>query len=145
MKQFLLIMIGLSSLVYADFSRSEQGVVTDSKTNLQWQDDYSDNGGSIKSAAWTDAVNYCESLALDGEDWRLPNKKELLSIVDYSNTSPSINYVFTKTFTSYYWSSTTYNRNTYYYSAWNVHFNNGTTAYSTKTTNRYVRCVRVGQ
>ena len=42
------------------------GVVTDNATGLQWQDDYSDNGGSIKSANWADAATYCNGLALDG-------------------------------------------------------------------------------
>jgi len=140
MKQILLLMIGLSTSLLADFSRSN-GVVTDSKTGLQWQDDYSDNGGDIKYAKWTDAIAYCEDLTLGGHsDWRLPNKKELLSIVDYGKYNPSIDTVFTHTASNYYWSSTT--RAYYTDLAWIVYFHFGSTYYYPKSDDRYVRCVR---
>lgn len=142
MKQILLLMIGLSVSVYADFS-NENGVVIDSKTTLQWQDDYSDNGGDIKIASWTEAIDYCEALNLEGTGWRLPNKKELLSIVDYSTYSPSINSFFTNTTSYYYWSSTTYASNSS--SAWVVHFYDGSTNGNSKTNSNTVRCVRAGQ
>ena len=40
-------MIGLSSLSMAQTPRFTKvnGVVTESKTTIEWQDDYSDNGG----------------------------------------------------------------------------------------------------
>jgi hypothetical protein len=57
MKKILMIVLGLSTVVMADFTKSN-GVVTDSATSLQWQDDYSDNGGDIKTATWQDAINY---------------------------------------------------------------------------------------
>ena len=144
MKQILLIMIGLSTLVYAErFDRSIEGVVTDSITHLQWQDDYSDNSGTIKSAAWTDAIDYCESLPLDGGGWRLPNLNELTSLVDDRVYGPSISPVFLNTAYIHYWSSTTHER--YEDRAWSVLFNNGSQYHSAKTTNGSVRCVRAGQ
>ena len=147
MKTILLIMIGLSSLSMAQeaprFTKAN-GVITDSKTTLEWQDDYSDNGGDIKSATWRDAIDYCEALILNGkDDWRLPNKKELLSIVDYSTYSPAISSIFAKTTSYYYWSSTTYASDTS--GAWSVYFYGGGTVYSHKSDSDVVRCVRAGQ
>ena len=147
MKTILLIMIGLSSLTVAQeaprFTKAN-GVVTDSKTTLEWQDDYSDNGDSIKLATWTDAIDYCEGLTLNGQsDWRLPNKKELLSIVDYGTYNPAIRSIFEKTTSHYYWSSTTVASNTRY--VWAVYFGHGGTGNLHKSNNGYVRCVRAGQ
>ncbi len=142
MKQILLIVIGLSSLIYADFSRSTAGVVTDSVTHLQWQDGYSDNSDTIKISSWLDAIAYCEGLSLDGEEWRLPNKNELLSILDYGVHNPAISSVFVERAPNYYWSSTTYWE--YTYNAWVVNFGNGNTFYWGKTSlyTVRVRCVR---
>jgi len=147
MKRILLIMIGLSSLSMAQeaprFTKAN-GVVTDSKTTLEWQDDYSDNGDSIKRATWTDAIDYCEELTLNGQsDWRLPNKKELLSIVDYGANHPAISSVFEKTTSHIYWSSTTIAGDTNL--AWGVDFYGGLTFGNGKSPREYVRCVRAGQ
>lgn len=139
MKQILLITLGLSAFLFADFSKVS-GVVTDSTTTLQWQDDYSDNGGNIKTSTWTGAIDYCEALALDGGGWRLPNKKELLSLVDYTTYSPSIDAVFSNNISSNYWSSTTSGDFTSY--AWIVHFRNGDASYYNKSSTCCVRCVR---
>jgi len=140
-------MIGLSSLSMAETPRFTKvnGVVIDSKTTLEWQDDYSDNdGGNIKLANWTDAIDYCEALSLDSkDDWRLPNKKELLSIVDYGTYNPAIISIFEKTTSHYYWSSTTVAANTRY--VWAVYFGHGGTGNLHKSDNGYVRCVRAGQ
>ena len=129
-------MIGLSTFLSAEFTRSGN-VVIDSKTDLEWQDDYSNNGDKVKSAKWIDAIDYCEELTLDGKnDWRLPNKKELLSIVDYTTVDPAISSVFEKTKSFNYWSST--NR----YDAFSVHFGSGFTTHISKEYPYYVRCVR---
>ena len=140
MRAILLLMIGLSASLLADFSRSN-GVVADNTTGLQWQDDYSDNGDNIKSTKWTDAIAYCEDLTLGGHsDWRLPNNKELQSIVDYGKYHPSIDTVFTNTASYDYWSSTT--RASYTDSAWSVHFYSGNTVSDLKSYSSHVRCVR---
>ena len=56
------------------------GTVTDQATGLMWQQDDSGEG-----MVWEAALSHCEELPLGGyDDWRLPNAKELQSIVDYS-------------------------------------------------------------
>ena len=57
---------------------------------------------------WQQALAYCEDLDLAGHtDWRLPDRNELQSIVDYSRSDPAIDPLFS-TVASNYWSSTTY-------------------------------------
>ncbi len=132
-------MLGLSAFLFAGFSKSG-GVVTDSVTSLQWQDDYSDNAGNIKTATWTQAIDYCEASTLGGyTNWRLPNKKELLSIVDYTTFTPAISSVFQNTSSGAYWSSTTGAGGTS--GAWLVGFYDGGTGYGLTSTYD-VRCVR---
>ncbi|MBF0238256.1 MAG: DUF1566 domain-containing protein [SAR324 cluster bacterium] len=77
-------------------------------------------------------------------DWRLPNRNELQSLVDYSKSNPAIDTTaFSNTNSSYYWSSTA---NAYSTSnAWYVNFYNGYVYYGNKTYSYYVRCVRGGQ
>ena len=72
-------------------------------------------------------MTYCENLTLPAggySDWRLPNRNELQSIVDYSRYNPAIDTTyFPGTVASYYWSSTTYAYSTSI--AWNVYFGYG--------------------
>jgi hypothetical protein len=125
------------------FSRSN-GVVSDNATNLEWQDDYSDNGGTIKQSSWSDAISYCETLSLDSKnDWRLPNLNELTSLVDYTKFNPSIDVIFQNTYSNYYWSSTSLSGSNG--NAWIVYFYSGLQSYGHKNSSTYVRCVRAGQ
>jgi len=128
-------------------------IVTDNNTKLMWQDN-----SEVKSnhTSWSEAISYCENLTLGGyTDWRLPNKNELMSIVDYSKSSLSIksafqnssysNYVYDYNSYSNYWSSTTYAN--YTSSAWGVNFYGGNTYIDSKSgsSRNYVRCVRAEQ
>jgi hypothetical protein len=127
-------------------------IIIDNLTKLQWQD-HSDN--KDKTFKWDDAVKYCNDLVYAGySDYRLPSINELQSIVDYGKSAPSINSVFRSTSSSYYWSSTVKDTNTYKDSEgksytgypWVVYFNYGNSGnYSNKTDSYYVRCVRGGQ
>jgi len=138
MRRILLIMIGASMLLYSAFSRDGSGVVTDSVTGLVWQDN------ETVEKTWVEAISYCEALTLGGnDDWRLPNKKELLSIVDYNTYNPAISSVFQNTTSSDYWSSTTYASSTS--NAWGVNFYYGGTRNGYKRYSKDVRCVRAGQ
>ena len=63
-----------------DFVDNSDGTVTDQATGLMWQKSDGDQG-----MIWKDTLSYSENLQLAGyDDWRLPNAKELQSIVDYS-------------------------------------------------------------
>ena len=136
-------MIGASLFLYAGFNRDSSGVVADSATGLAWQDDYSDNGENIKSATWQDALVYCEELSLEGKnDWRLPNIRELKSIIDDTKSNPAINSVFTNVTSDFYWSATTVASNSS--NAWNVNFNDGYDYWYSKAGGLYIRCVRGG-
>ncbi|CAA6800268.1 MAG: Unknown protein [uncultured Sulfurovum sp.] len=144
MKMICLLLISLSGIVNAEGLSRGNGVVIDSSTYLEWQDDYSDNGGDIKNTAWNDAIDYCEDLILDEKsDWRLPTLKELSSLVDYVENNPAINAIFENTYSNSYWSSTSHSNNVE--SAWIVYFYDGYQDYLNKNGNSYVRCVRAGE
>ena len=78
-----------------NFIDNKDGTISDLATGLMWQK--SDDG---KSRDWQESLAYAEDLQLaNNEDWRLPNAKELQSIVDYSRSpqttnSPAINPLF---------------------------------------------------
>jgi len=78
------------------------------------------------------------------DDWQLPNKAQLQSIVDYGIYGPSIDIeYFPNTVSNYYWSSSASAGDTN--KAWNVGFNYGSDSSFNKSVNLPVRLVRVGQ
>lgn len=87
-----------------DFVDNGDGTITDTATGLMWQQ--SDDGTTRN---WEDALAYADDLELAGyDDWRLPNVKELHSIVDYSRDHPAIDPIFdTMDSEGWFWSSTT--------------------------------------
>lgn len=131
--------------VTPSYSRSAAGVVTDNVTELEWQDDYGDNGGSIKLADWQRTLDYCSVLPLDGGGWRLPSIKELQNIVDDGRYNPTIdNTIFVNTASNRYWSSTPGVHGID--GVWCVYFDYGdSTPNEDKYDLGYVRCVRGGQ
>ena len=78
-----------------EFVDNEDGTVSDKATGLMWQQ--ADDG---LARNWQESLAYAEGLELATyTDWRLPNAKELQSIVDYSRSpqtsnSPAIDPVF---------------------------------------------------
>ena len=80
---FVLYVRGNTSYGINDFVNNGNGTITDNATSLIWTQN--DSGQGLD---WDNALNYCASLVYAGiSDWRLPNAKELQSIVDY-NRSP---------------------------------------------------------
>jgi hypothetical protein len=74
--------------------------VTDTITGLVWE-----RGEDWQVGAWGDALNYCAGLTLGGV-WRLPTRKEFLTILDYTQISPKVDPVaFPVTEGGYYWTS----------------------------------------
>ena len=143
MKRVFYISLLLATIqLYAKFDRVGDSVV-DSKTDLVWQDNYSDNGGDIVEKSWSDAIRYCEDRNESNyNDWRLPNKKEILSILVYDNPDAGIDSQFTQTGVGEYWSSSSYPLDTT--KAWVVDFNRGDSDSKDKTLELLVRCVRGG-
>jgi hypothetical protein len=78
------------------------GTVIDNVTGLLWQ-----QAVPAPLYAWADALSYCSKLTFAGRSgWRLPTYVELVSIVDYSRSSPAIDTVnFPSTPTTNFWSS----------------------------------------
>lgn len=119
---------------------NHDGTVSDTLRGLMWQQEDGQNDEDNRN--WEEALAYCEGLNLAGKgDWRLPNYRELASLVDYSRYHPAINPLFGCR-SSFYWSSSTYVDRPDY--AWHVHFHNGGVVPSLKGWNEYVRCVRSG-
>lgn len=127
------------------FTDNGDGTVTDHCTGLMWQKDTADVNGNGQSTdqdymRWCDALAYCENLSFAGhDDWRLPNIRELHSIVDYGRVSPAINPVF-GAFSAWYWSSTSLAD--YHDVAWIVYFGRGGVDDIGKDGNDFVRAVR---
>ncbi len=101
-----------------NFADNGDGTITDNATGLMWMQD--DNGEGL---IWQDALSYAENYEYAGHsDWRLPNAKELQSIVDYTlspatSNSAAIDPLFNCTQITneggemdypYFWSSTTH-------------------------------------
>ena len=142
------------------FTDNLNGTVTDNLTKLIWlkNANCADTvGGIVKSAAgyltWSHALTWSNNLAsgfcglTDGStagQWRLPNVRELQSLVDYGQHDPALpsGHPFTGFIASNYWSSTSGagspNR------AWIVLFDLGYVIYSDETFNGYVTAVRGG-
>ena len=88
------------------FGNTGDGTVGDRLTGLLWQQE--DDG---KERNWQQSLGYCENLSLAGRtDWRLPNIRELHTIIDYSRHNPAIDTdVFVQQDrTGWFWSSTTH-------------------------------------
>lgn len=105
-----------------DFKDNGDGTVTDNATGLMWM---KIDSGKLKAGQmnWQQALEWAENLEYAGfSDWRLPNAKELHSIVDYTRcpdvtNSAAIDPIFEITSITnekgkvdypYYWTSTSH-------------------------------------
>ncbi|MCP4401702.1 MAG: DUF1566 domain-containing protein [bacterium] len=106
-KTFVVLYVrGTSTYGINAFTNNGDGTASDLATGLTWQQ--ADDGVTRN---WQEALAYCEGLDLAGSsNWRLPNVKELQSIVDYTSSYPALNTgVFTQTNPAgWFWSSTTH-------------------------------------
>lgn len=140
----------------ADFTVNGNGTITHDQTGLMWKQCAEGLGGSscnaggvISSATlmnWDAALSAAAQTFAGYSDWRLPNRKELHSIVETGCHSPSINEtVFPNTPSALsFWTST--NRVMVASpSAWLVLFTTGISLSDNKTKSYYVRLVRGGQ
>lgn len=159
------------------FTDNEDGTVTDNNTGLTWEK--KDRSGGIhdvdRAYSWGLAsapytmngtiISFLDQLntrpCFAGHcDWRIPNVKELQSIIDYDVFEPSVSSAFhsengcidcrdataphcTCTASTYYWSSTTVQN--FPENAWIVTFYNGFVGHDAKNATFPVRAVRGGR
>ena len=100
------------------FTDNDDGTVTDNLTNLIWLRNY--DCWPVVEQSWSSALDACANLAdgqcglVDGSsagDWRLPNLREFLSLIDYGNIGPALpsGHPFVRlgeVNLTYYWTST---------------------------------------
>jgi len=136
------------------YQNNGDGTVIDLYTGLMWQrctagrSGVDCTSGNATRFTWEEALQYPSDINASGgyagmNDWRLPNAKELDSLVEYSCINPAINATFfPETSDFLYWSSSPY----YSLRAWSINFAaGGATWYGARTGNNRVRLVRAGQ
>ena len=132
------------------------GTVTDTKTGLMWKqcaEGLSGSGcltGAAQAYTWSAALNQVQTVNLTGgfagyTDWRLPNIKELRSIIEKQCYAPAINLTRFPNTAEYavFWSSSPVAGLGSY--AWLVGFGSGSDGWSNKYRAFQVRLVRSGQ
>ena len=127
------------------------GTVSDRNSGLMWKQCYEGLSGTACATGtttqlrWSSALDAAKNSAFAGySDWRLPNRKELESLVDTSCYSPAVNdTVFPGTGGDFVWTSSTQDGDPSM--AWLVYFYVGNAASDNKTYPRQIRLVREGQ
>jgi hypothetical protein len=132
------------------FTDNGNGTVTDNLTGLIWLKNANCFGLRNWVTALTDANGLASSSCglTDGSsagDWRLPNVRELQSLIDYGRFNPALpaGHPFTNVQGPDYWSSSTYGLATT--AAWAVNLDGGIVNGGDKTITLYVWPVRGGQ
>jgi MYXO-CTERM domain-containing protein len=129
------------------FINNQDGTVIDLLTGLMW---LRTANCAQAEADWATAFQYIEELNASGTmngndcgdtssngshqtDWRLPNRKELVSLLDYSSINPALpsGHPFTDVVPNWYWSSSTYASNTA--RAWEVSIGSCSLDHDSKT------------
>ncbi len=159
-----------------DYRDEGNGTIVDLNTGLVWEKKVSLDGVANSTleqdgdnqVTWLDALQHVSVLNANNfaghNDWRLPNVRELRSIVDYERLNPAVSDPFhladsctaacgdpldvgcSCTAAGDYWSSTSVSSTSTNStpSAWYVSFANGSWAQEDKATQLYVRAVRTG-
>ncbi len=148
-----------ATLAYVD---NGNGTITDANTGLMWAKKSDDGSIHDQDTLYTWGSSFIGYVAaLNGanfaghNDWRMPNVKELQSIVNYGNNIPAVSLAFNSgctpgctvlncsctTNSNSYWSATTYVAGA---SAWTVNFKYGYIDAGSKANGYYVRAVRGG-
>ena len=147
---------GLADAAGDRFADGGDGTVSDRCTGLEW----GRVDVSAQSSTWSEALRLAERaiLAADGswvedaaaaaarggvihDDWRLPNARELASLVDYARTGPAVAPPFAA-LASGHWTSTSFVARPG--EAWCVHLFDGTVEPISKAAHLHVLVVRGG-
>ena len=111
----------------------ERGLVLDRLTGLAWPEDANPAEFPL---AWTEALEFVSRINQDRylgfNDWRLPNRRELRSLISYQTRKPALpkGHPFENVVLGWYWTSTTAAINPAF--AWYVHFEGGRMFYGKK-------------
>ena len=106
--------------------------VHDDVTGLTWE-----RAPSTTQLTWDQARNYCNTLTLNGACWRLPQRIELVSIVNYLAGNPAS--TMPSTISTRYWSATPGPSG----QSWAINFGSGHVEPRSMTETNQVRCVQV--
>jgi hypothetical protein len=137
------------------YTSNNDGTITDNNTGLVWEKKTNCSGAThcvTDSYTWANALAYVANLNgatfAGHNDWRLPNVKELQSIVNYQNVNPSVSAEFNDcgngscTAASNYWASSSYAGFPAF--AWFVNFFAGNVDAFGENNFNFVRAVRGG-
>lgn len=138
------------------YTLNNDGTVTDNDTDLMWMQcsegqTWEPNGGAGNCTGTATPHTWDAALALANgktfaghSDWRLPDIKELASLVAEDRYDPAINSaIFPAPPSSSFWSGSPYANNSNY--SWSVDFTFGDAYYNNRNSSPRVRLVRSAQ
>ena len=116
---------------------NQDGTVSDLSTGIMWQ-----KGNSEVMDRWENQLAYCANLRLEGySDWRLPNIRELETLVDDTRHDPAIDPIFGGLLGELTSSTSLVSHP---HSVFVVSTENGSVHFRQKQNLRHVRCARLG-
>ena len=138
---------GNNFLSFSKFTDNGDFTVKDNRTGLTWQKcsmgqtNDASCSGTTATSTWVASIAACSALNFANKTWRLPNIKELQSLVDTEivSTAAINTTIFPSTFPLNYWSSTGYALTTT--NGWSINFLTGSAAFTSKGAAYRVRCV----
>ncbi|WP_448214120.1 Lcl C-terminal domain-containing protein [Colwellia sp. MEBiC06753] len=136
----------------SQFVDNLDGTVTDRKTGLTWMRctlgetwDGTSCTGNAQTYNWQQALDNAQDSNLAGHsNWRLPNIKELQSIIEFACYAPAVNVnIFPQASNSnpQYWSASLYSKENNH-GAWAITMASGNTSTEVKSNTKLVRLVR---
>ncbi|MCX2779510.1 Lcl C-terminal domain-containing protein [Microbulbifer thermotolerans] len=136
----------------ARFEQRDDGTVIDKKLGLMWRtcvegmSGKNCEDGEALTLNWAGALAYAPTFNREGgfaghQDWRLPNIRELSSLLELQCTAPAINTaVFPNATSAGVWSSSPAKFHMHY--SWYVDFDSGAFTYGERTQPKALRLVR---
>ena len=130
----------------------KDGTIYDNNTGLMWRvcleglSGKSCDQGEPLLLSWANALLHVPVLNSDNgfagyKDWRLPNIRELSTLVELQCANPAINLnAFVNAPSEHVWSSSPYHFYTHY--SWYVDFENGAATYDERISKKSIRLVR---
>jgi hypothetical protein len=124
---------------YQVLGAGDEQTVLDRVTELEWQRTLDEGAYS-----WSAAISFCEQLSYATfDDWRLPTRIELVSLLDLSRTNPALELqAFPSGSSQWFWTAS--NDAADAAKAWYVYFYFGYPDVDDRSVENRVRCVRGG-